>query len=304
MAEPEGNLLTMTGPERTQLAAELAREWTSSLRSAVEMMAQQPLTAQPSPADAEMAARAGELPSVEYVFSHAPTAPLRISTPGDTSAGIAKVVLTASGIEEFDENLLKETFQEILTQTASGLAQHAGMRAGTPVSNGAAAEASGTLADGITAIVTLSIAGTEFEPLFITFPWAFLDALALQEDSDAEPGREAAVVSPERQGLGGVPPALDLLLDVEMPVSVSFGRTFLPVRDVLKLATGSIIELDRPVNQYVEVVVNNCVIARGEVVVIDGNYGVRIHEIISRGERLSLQHLTGMNPYQPMRISA
>ncbi len=295
----------MTGPERTQLAAELAREWTSSLRSAVEMMAQQPLTAQSSPADAEMTARAGELPSVEYLFSHAPTAPFRISTPGDTSAGIARAVLTASGIEEFDENLLKETFQEILTQTASGLAQHAGMRSGTPVSNGAATEASGPLTDGITAIVTLSIAGTEFEPLFITFPGAFLDALALLENSDdAEPGHEAAVVSPEKQGLSGVPPALDLLLDVEMPVSVSFGRTFLPVRDVLKLATGSIIELDRPVNQYVEVVVNNCVIARGEVVVIDGNYGVRIHEIISRGERLSLQHLTGMNPYQPMRISA
>jgi len=295
----------MNGPERTQLAAELAREWTTSLRTAVEMMAQQPLTAQSSPADPEMAAQAGELPAIEYLFSHASTAPLRISTPSNTSAGIAKVVLTASGIEEFDENLLKETWQEILTQTASGLAQHAGMRFGTPVSNGVAAEASGTLTDGIAAIVTLSMGGTEFEPLFISFPWAFLDALALQEDSDdAEPGQEAAVVSPEKQGQSAVPPALDLLLDVEMPVSVSFGRTFLPVRDVLKLATGSIIELDRPVNQYVEVVVNNCVIARGEVVVIDGNYGVRIHEIISRGERLSLQHLTGTNPYQPTRISA
>jgi flagellar motor switch protein FliN/FliY len=230
---------------------------------------------------------------------------LRISTPSDTSAGIAKVVLTASGIEEFDENLLKETWQEILTQAASGLAQHAGMRFGTPVSSGVAVEASGALADGITAIVTVSIAGTEFDPLFISFPWAFLDALASLEDSDdAEPDdREAAVVSPGKQGQPGLPPALDLLLDVEMPVSVSFGRTFLPVRDILKLATGSIIELDRPVNQYVEVVVNNCVIAKGEVVVIDGNYGVRIHEIISRGDRLSLQHLTGMNPLQT-RISA
>jgi flagellar motor switch protein FliN/FliY len=62
--------------------------------------------------------------------------------------------------------------------------------------------------------------------------------------------------------------------------------------------------LDRPVNQYVEVVVNNCVIARGEVVVIEGNYGVRIHEIISRGDRIALQHLTTLDPYQPTRISA
>jgi len=112
------------------------------------------------------------------------------------------------------------------------------------------------------------------------------------------------VIATRRERGHSLPPTLDLLLDVEMPVSVSFGRTFLPVREVLKLATGSIIELDRPVNQYVEVVVNNCVIARGEVVVIEGNYGVRIHEIISRSDRLALQHLGSQNPYQQMRISA
>ena len=79
---------------------------------------------------------------------------------------------------------------------------------------------------------------------------------------------------------------LDLLLDVELPVSVSFGRTQLPLRDVMKLATGSIIELNRALSEPVEVIVNNCVIARGEVVVVDGNYGVRINQIITRQERL------------------
>jgi len=79
---------------------------------------------------------------------------------------------------------------------------------------------------------------------------------------------------------------MDLLLDVELPVSVSFGRTQLPVKDVLKLTTGSIVELGRSVNEPVDVVVNNCIIARGEVVVIDGNYGIRIDQIISRQDRL------------------
>jgi flagellar motor switch protein FliN/FliY len=295
----------MTPHERTQLAAELAREWTSRLRAAVEMMAQQPLTATASPASAEEAARAGELPSLEYSFSHAAGAPMRVSTPPETSAGVSKVVLTASGIEEFDESLLRETWQEILAQAASGLAQHAGMRIGTPVSCGNATEASGALPEGVVSSATLAIAGTEFEPLFLSFPPAFLDALATEHQSDgAEPGRDTGMVPAEEQDHATLPPTLDLLLDVEMPVSVSFGRTFLPVREVLKLATGSIIELDRPVNQHVEVVVNNCVIARGEVVVIEGNYGVRIHEIISRGDRMSLQHLTTMNPYLPTRISA
>ena len=79
---------------------------------------------------------------------------------------------------------------------------------------------------------------------------------------------------------------MDVLLDVQLAVSVSFGRTQLPIKDVLKLTTGSIVELRRTLDEPVEVVVNNCVIARGEVVVIEGNYGVRIQKIVSRQDRL------------------
>jgi flagellar motor switch protein FliN/FliY len=79
---------------------------------------------------------------------------------------------------------------------------------------------------------------------------------------------------------------IDLLYDVELPVSVSFGRAHLPLKEVLKLTSGSIVELNRSVSEPVEIIVNNCVIARGEVVVVDGNYGVRIVQILSRRERL------------------
>ena len=78
----------------------------------------------------------------------------------------------------------------------------------------------------------------------------------------------------------------ELLLDVELPVSVSFGRAQVALKDVLKLTTGSIVELNRSILEPVEVIVNNCVIARGEVVVVEGNFGVRVHHVISRQERL------------------
>jgi len=58
------------------------------------------------------------------------------------------------------------------------------------------------------------------------------------------------------------------------------------MKDVLKLTTGSIVELNRSVNESVEVLVNHCLIARGEVVVVDGNYGVRIQQIASRNDRI------------------
>lgn len=88
------------------------------------------------------------------------------------------------------------------------------------------------------------------------------------------------------KGLKAEGKTFDLLLDVELPVSVSFGRAQVPLKDVLKLTTGSIVELNRAIVEPVDIVVNNCVIARGEVVVVEGNFGVRIQHVVSRGERL------------------
>lgn len=77
---------------------------------------------------------------------------------------------------------------------------------------------------------------------------------------------------------------LAVLLEVEVPVSISFGRCRLALKDVLKLTSGSIVELDRAVEDDVEVIVNNRVVARGEVVSADGNYAVRIREVVGRKE--------------------
>ena len=82
---------------------------------------------------------------------------------------------------------------------------------------------------------------------------------------------------------------MSVLLDVQLPVSISFGRTYMPLKEVMKLTSGSAVELDRKPDDEVEVIVNNCVIARGEVVVVEGNYGVRITEIISREQRMALR---------------
>jgi flagellar motor switch protein FliN len=81
------------------------------------------------------------------------------------------------------------------------------------------------------------------------------------------------------------------LLDVEMNVTVRFGSTQLPLRDVADFGVGSMIELDRSVDEPVEVLVNNVPFARGEVVVVDGYYGVRVSEIVSPCERVQQQPL-------------
>jgi flagellar motor switch protein FliN/FliY len=82
---------------------------------------------------------------------------------------------------------------------------------------------------------------------------------------------------------------LDFLLDVEVPVSLSFGQARLPLRDVLKIAPGSVVELNRQPEEPVDIIINNTVVAQGEVVVVEGNYGVRIQKVLSRQQRLALR---------------
>ena len=75
--------------------------------------------------------------------------------------------------------------------------------------------------------------------------------------------------------------ALRMLRDVQLPVSIRFGRTDLTLRQALQLRNGSVIELDVPPDAPVEILVNGRPIARGEVVTVDGNWAVRVQEILS-----------------------
>jgi flagellar motor switch protein FliN len=80
--------------------------------------------------------------------------------------------------------------------------------------------------------------------------------------------------------------SLDLLMDIPLEISVELGRVKKPVRDVVDMSAGSIIEIDKAAGEPVDVLVNGRLVARGEVVVIEDNFGVRITEILSPTERL------------------
>ncbi|MGI8384452.1 flagellar motor switch phosphatase FliY [Robertmurraya sp. P23] len=79
---------------------------------------------------------------------------------------------------------------------------------------------------------------------------------------------------------------LDMLLDIPLQVTVELGRTRRSVKEILELSSGSIIELDKLAGEPVDILVNNRLIAKGEVVVIDENFGVRVTDIISQSDRI------------------
>lgn len=83
------------------------------------------------------------------------------------------------------------------------------------------------------------------------------------------------------------PSGLDLVLDVPLRVTVELGRTRMQIRDVLELGKGSVVELDKLAGEPVDLLVNGKLIARGEVVVIDENFGIRVTDIVSPAERFT-----------------
>jgi flagellar motor switch protein FliN/FliY len=78
---------------------------------------------------------------------------------------------------------------------------------------------------------------------------------------------------------------LALLMDVQLPVAIRFGETEMILEEIVKLGIGSVIELNSGIDQPVDLVVNNRILARGEIVTVDGFYGIRVTEITSVGER-------------------
>lgn len=84
-----------------------------------------------------------------------------------------------------------------------------------------------------------------------------------------------------------MPRGIDLILDIPLEVTVELGRVRMLIKDVLELSSGSIIELDRVAGEPVDLLVNGRLIAKGEVVVIEDNFGIRLTEILSPAERVS-----------------
>ncbi|MGH8890548.1 MAG: flagellar motor switch protein FliN [Acidothermaceae bacterium] len=117
---------------------------------------------------------------------------------------------------------------------------------------------------------------------------AVADVARAAEESGRASGRKKAVKNEELaatkplQAIAGGD-RLDLLSNIEMDVTAELGRTRMTVRELLSLTPGTVVELDRMAGSPIDLYVNGTLIARGEVVVIDEEFGVRISEIVTPG---------------------
>ena len=224
----------------------------------------------------------------EQPLQFAPEMKIWVGAPRTAWEQAGTVTLKAAGLDTVEIDEARNTWLEILGQALSPVARAIGSTLGREVTCEAGAEGAPEAGIEEWARVSLSFPDAPLAPLLVAFSPGLLEIVATPQRADERPG-ELATLDPADAETAILPArsrTMNLLLDVDLPVSISFGRTQLPMKDVIKLTTGSIVELNRSVNEPVEVLVNQCLIARGEVVVVEGNYGVRILEIVSRQERI------------------
>lgn len=207
---------------------------------------------------------------------------LWVGAPPEAWRAIGQAALAGAGIDDASDEDARGTYLELLQQAVSGLASGLTAKLLREVLPDGGAESGPEAGEALG--FELSSGGKVLGSLILMVSPEFSSALA--PPPAPPPTVSTSIVA---QSVPGSDP-FEVLLDVEMPVSVSFGRANLALRELVKLTSGAIVELNRSVNEPVELIVNNCVIARGEVVVVDGNYGVRIKQIISRRERLRTLH--------------
>jgi len=111
-------------------------------------------------------------------------------------------------------------------------------------------------------------------------------AEALEEQADAEAAPAAAFNEVVDDGIAGSDVNLDVVLDIPVNISMEIGRTKISIRNLLQLNQGSVVELDRLAGEPMDVLVNGTLIARGEVVVVNEKFGIRLTDIISPAERV------------------
>jgi len=259
-----------------QVLAWLAESWASCLVTALESMG----AARPAVEWAEGAAEAPSGAALwwEQGFDILEGPACWVGLSEDAWRAIGAYALAGAGMEESSIEEARATCLEILSQSCSALAAMLGERLERVVTaaGGKVVEAAPAGVD----LQTIRVALPEkVIPVQVAFAGALLQALVGAQAREEEP-------PPIQGAAAAVSPTLEVLRNIDLAVSVSFGQARMALQDVLKLTAGSVIELDRAIDDPVQLIVNDTVVAIGEVVVVEGNYGLRIQRIMGRDDLL------------------
>ena len=215
------------------------------------------------------------------------------------ASGAADITALTMGLDGENEKppveAVLDTLREVCVQAVSSLAQKP-IAKGATLSVSALNQSQSLTPEGDWAVFAI-VAEKMKAPLAVAM-WGELALAGSAPEAKPAAARPApaAAPSPAPAPAPAAPAAkpaaqhpsdrIDVILDIDLPLVVRFGHTELPLKSVTRLGPGSLIDLGRTPDEPVEILVSNQVVARGEVVIVSGSYGVRILEVVSARDRL------------------
>jgi flagellar motor switch protein FliN/FliY len=115
---------------------------------------------------------------------------------------------------------------------------------------------------------------------------AMAEAEAAEPKADIKTAPLESFTAPPEMKQGNMAPDLDVILDIPVTISMEVGNTQIPIRNLLQLNQGSVIELDRLAGEPLDVLINGTLIAHGEVVMVNEKFGIRLTDVVSPTERI------------------
>jgi flagellar motor switch protein FliN len=195
-----------------------------------------------------------------------------------TDADAANLASRVLMKESASPDEIGEALQELTAQAFSGIGQEAAF-AGLTVNVGKPATA--PVAPGA-AVGSFACRLDEANTLQFGCSYAAGSSAPARSIAAPAPGASAAAAPVAEK----MPDNLELILDIDMPLTVRFGEATVSIEALSKLGPGSLVELSRQPDDPVDVLINGRLVARGEVVVVAGNYGVRVTQVVSADERM------------------
>jgi flagellar motor switch protein FliN/FliY len=254
-----------------------------------------PLTLETSTSDLHSEMGAPKL-VIQFAFAAMPELSQLIIVPQETFAELGELI-RGEPVETADENLIADT-RPCLEAIVQGICVAVGnIRDEAVVASGLSIRfQTVTFPPNIqraTSVIRTNVALVG-EDINGTLVWVtdsetshWICKLTMTEEEESQFPTASASLTVAEGGLSEDIGSLDLLLDIPLDLSVELGRVKMLVKDVLELGTGSIVEIEKSAGEPVDVLVNGRVVARGEVVVIEDNFGVRLTEILSPQDRLT-----------------
>jgi flagellar motor switch protein FliN len=199
----------------------------------------------------------------------------------DDGVSLARAVMGFDDVP--DDTAVVDMIQEVAAQAFSALGQRT-EAAGASLAPAVVAS-TGPASSQSSFVVTL---GAGLAPVVACWCEAVRVAAAAPTSPTAPTRAEVPTGRAEATGppVHAAPDNLEVILDIDLPLTVRFGVTEMTLDALTRLGPGSVIDLGRSPDDPVEVLVNGRLVARGEVVVVAGNYGVRIHEVVSAADRI------------------